>query len=278
MVSLFSQIAGLSSGRSSGLYFVVLGLDVAEVVPRGLRRARAASAGRASSSPSTLAPASTPLWAMGVAMAMAFAQLCPGPAGNVRRVAQRDGRHVPRDVADVVGAAAASCSFGGIDSRPRSGCTFVASPISSAPSARAAAALASVWSASLHCGRPTALMLAYIASAIGLLKCRGQAEPSTREVQVGVGHHRRAPAAIVSPMSHSSLMCVVVGLAEVVPDRGVGRHDVGLVAAVGDDVVRALLQAQVLAAEVPARRPSARRRRARCGRATVRRRRARSRP
>ena len=34
MISLFSSIAGLSCGRMSGSYFVVLGLDVPEVVPR----------------------------------------------------------------------------------------------------------------------------------------------------------------------------------------------------------------------------------------------------
>ena len=45
---------------------------------------------------------------------------------------------------------------------------------------------------------------------------------------------------------------LVVGLAEVVPDARVRRHDVRLIAAVGDHVVRALLQPQVLAAEVPA--------------------------
>ena len=61
-----------------------------------------------------------------------------------------------------------------------------------------------------------------------------------------------APFAILSPISHMLLDVLVVGLAEVVPDRRVARHDVRLVAAVGDHVVRALLQAQVLAPEVPA--------------------------
>src|SRR4029077_156836 len=42
------------------------------------------------------------------------------------------------------------------------------------------------------------------------------------------------------------------GLAEVVPDRRVRWDDVRLVAAVGDDVMRSLLQPQMLAAEVPA--------------------------
>ena len=84
----------------------------------------------------------------------------------------------------------------------------------------------------------------------------------------GIGHHR-------GRLGHRGadvpqlLDLVVAGLAEVVPDGGVGRHDVRLVAAVGDDVMRALLQPQVLAAEVPAdvhqlhgveRRPAAPRR------------------
>ena len=45
-------------------------------------------------------------------------------------------------------------------------------------------ALASVWSSSFHFGIPTRLMFAYIASAIALLKCCGQAVPSTRDVTV----------------------------------------------------------------------------------------------
>ncbi len=44
----------------------------------------------------------------------------------------------------------------------------------------------------------------------------------------------------------------IVELAEVVPDGGSRRDDVGLVAAVRDHVVRALLQPQMLAPEVPA--------------------------
>ena len=55
-----------------------------------------------------------------------------------------------------------------------------------------------------------------------------------------------------SPIFHSSLIFGYVGLAEVIPDGGRPRDDVGLVAAVGDDVVRALLERQMLATEVPA--------------------------
>ena len=85
---------------------------------------------------------------------------------------------------------------------------------------------------------------------------------------VGVGHHRGGLRHVVADLPQL-LDVVVAGLAEVVPDAGVRRHDVRLIAAVGDHVVRALLQAQVLAAEVPAdvhqlhgveRRPAAPRR------------------
>ena len=81
--------------------------------------------------------------------------------------------------------------------------------------------------------------------------CDGHAEPSTRDGHRRVGHHRRALRHLVADLPHL-LDVLVVGLAEVVPDRRVARHDVRLIAAVGDDVVRALLEAQVLAAEVPA--------------------------
>ena len=104
----------------------------------------------------------------------------------------------------------------------------------------------------VHVGRPTALMFSYIVSASGLFMCGGQAVPRTRDVTTWCRSSapRLRPSCCRSPSS--SLMCGVVGLAEVVPDAGVARHDVGLVAAVGDHVVRALLQAQVLAAVVPA--------------------------
>ena len=75
--------------------------------------------------------------------------------------------------------------------------------------------------------------------------------------------------AIVSPVSHISLMCAIVGLAEVVPDRRRARDDVGLIAAVGDHVVRALAEAAGARGGSSSRCPSARRRRARCGRATA---------
>ena len=65
-----------------------------------------------------------------------------------------------------------------------------------------------------------------------------------------VGHHRGRLRHAVADLVHL-LDVLVVGLAEVVPDGGVRRDDVGLIAAVGDDVVRPLLDAEVLAAEIP---------------------------
>ena len=47
---------------------------------------------------------------------------------------------------------------------------------------------------------------------------------------------------------------LVIPFAEVVPDLGEGRDDVGLIAAVGDDVVGALLGAEVFAADSSSRR------------------------
>ena len=51
--------------------------------------------------------------------------------------------------------------------------SFVAIPGCVALPSSFCSALASVWSASLHSGKPTFWMLAYIVSAIGLLKCCG---------------------------------------------------------------------------------------------------------
>ena len=49
-------------------------------------------------------------------------------------------------------------------------------------------------------------MFSYITSATGLLKCRGQAEPSMRELTV-VLVIIAAPCAMVSPISRNCLMC-----------------------------------------------------------------------
>ena len=77
----------------------------------------------------------------------------------------------------------------------------------------------------------------------------GRAEDARRPL--GVGHQRRALGHLVADLPHL-LDVRLIDLAEVEPDAGVARHHVRLVAAVGDHRVRALRQAQVLAAIVPA--------------------------
>ncbi len=95
-------------------------------------------------------------------------------------------------------------SSSGISSRPRSGGSFVGSPISGTFSS-CCSEWASFWSASDHCGRPTFSMLTCIVSAIVLLKCPGHAEPSTVEV-TSVSVISVAAWAILSPISQSRLI------------------------------------------------------------------------
>ena len=94
-------------------------------------------------------------------------------------------------------------------------------------------------------------MFAYIVSATALFMCCGYAVPRMRDVTLGVGHQRRAFGHLVADVPQL-LDVRLIDFAEVEPDAGVARHDVRLIAAVGDDRVRALRQAQVLAAILPA--------------------------
>ena len=95
-------------------------------------------------------------------------------------------------------------------------------------------------------------MLAQVALRDGLVEVlRPGAAEHARGQQLGAGHHRRALGDVVADLPEL-LDLRVGGLAEVVPDRRGARDDVRLIAAVGDHVVRALLERQVLAAEVPA--------------------------
>ena len=66
-------------------------------------------------------------------------------------------------------------------------------------------AFARVWSASLHCGMPTASMFFCWTSAIGLLRWGGQAEPTIRRVTV-VPVMAVAAVAMVLPSSKRSLI------------------------------------------------------------------------
>ena len=80
MVSRLIRTCGWSVSASSGRILVVLELDVGEVGLRAL-----ISSGRTRRSTTVMAttfePATTPLWAIGVAIAMAFDQLWPGRFG-----------------------------------------------------------------------------------------------------------------------------------------------------------------------------------------------------
>ena len=66
-----------------------------------------------------------------------------------------------------------------------------------------------------------------------------------------VGHHRCALGHGVADLAHL-FDVFVIELAEVVPNTREARHDVGLIAAVRDHVMRPLLQSQVFATEIPA--------------------------
>ena len=153
MISSFSQMAGLSAGRMQRRVLAVLRLHVPEVVPGllgDLRTHEDVEHGH------------------GLHLGAgdhAFVRdrrrhrnrvrpVVTRPGLEVRRKAQRHGRHIPGDVADVVGPAAALFSSSGIDSRPRSSRISVASPTSGTFSSRCSA-LASVTSASVHFGSPT---------------------------------------------------------------------------------------------------------------------------
>ena len=108
---------------------------------------------------------------------------------DVGRISQRDRRHVPRDVADVVGAAAAVVAH-----RPGQRCgTRFRSPVF----ARAKLLLQRRGRAPgpphPTVGMPTLLMLTHAASAIGRLKCRGHARAEhARRQQLHAGHLRGA--------------------------------------------------------------------------------------
>ncbi len=86
----------------------------------------------------------------------------------------------------------------------------------------------------------------------GLVEMLGPGAPEhTHRPELGVGHHRRALRdGLTNPPQLLDLR--IRRLPEVVPDGGVARDDVRLVAAVGDDVVRPVLEGKVLPAVVPA--------------------------
>lgn len=80
---------------------------------------------------------------------------------------------------------------------------------------------------------------------------RPRRSQDARRQELDAGHHG-GPLGDLVPRRPHVLDLRVRRLAEVVPDRRGAGDDVGLVAAVGDDVVRALLERHVLAVVVPA--------------------------
>ncbi len=139
---------------------------------------------------------------MGVAIEIAFAQLCPGrpgvfdgkrsdTVGTFQEMSPMSSEPPPRRCSSGIG--------------PRSGASVTASPSSFAFSS-CWMPRASVWSASLHCGRPTALMFSSMFSDSVLLMCFGHAVPRIFHV-TSVFVIIDAAFAMVLPISHSSLMC-----------------------------------------------------------------------
>ena len=133
---------------------------------------------------------------------------------------------------------------------PCSSDTSVSSPVTSASSSFCTAR-ASVKSALLQRGMPTFLMLAWSNSATGLLKCPCHVAPRTRSLTV-VSVIIAAPLAIFVPSACNSFTFGIVEFAKEIPYGRHRRDDVRLVSSVRDDVVRPLLEPQVLTAVIPA--------------------------
>src|SRR5215467_4757379 len=68
---------------------------------------------------------------------------------------------------------------------------------------------------------------------------------------LGIRHRRGRVGDLVADLV-VFLDILEIHLAEEVPDRGERRDHVGLIAAIGDHIMRALLGAKLLAAEIPA--------------------------
>src|SRR5688572_26165543 len=201
-MSVLRNVAGRSLGRMSGSYFVSFVWTL-----RKYDHALSTSAGFAMMSrivaAIAFAPAVAPLCAMGVADAIALDQWWPGSPGMFEGY---------RSV--TVGTFHETSPMSSDPPpmfRPSGSGAIVLSSLDGMPSSREpisfCTAFAIVWSASLHFGRPTCLMFANIASAIGLLKCCGHAEPITWLRTSFVPVMIAAPAAMESPVAHIVLIC-----------------------------------------------------------------------
>ena len=173
----------------------------------------------------------------------------PGGAGDVRREAQPCGRHAPHDVADVI--------------RRPSGLLAVGNQLPAAQRLRDLGRQAALGRSHRALKRARELLIGVAPLRHADRRRCSRASPRDRLVAVlrpraaeharahrRIGHDRRGVRHPV-PDRPEVLDLVEVVLAEVIPDRRVGRDDVRLVAAVADDVVRPLREPEMLAAEVP---------------------------
>ena len=239
MLSGLSSTGGLSSGPISDLYFWSLVWSSEIACARG--PARAAREDRESSSPAPWRRRSCPCarsawpwrwhWPSG------------GPAGwECSPGSEARRRHRPRDVADVVRAATVLVRR---SSRPASSDPDLSlSGCASAPPGECLILLGP-----LRQRRPVDVRVHRLGERpVEVARPRGAEQRRVTLVSVIIA----APSAMRLPIPKFLRMFSNVRLAEIVPDRRDRRHDVGLIAAIGDHVVRALLGPQVLAAEVPA--------------------------
>jgi hypothetical protein len=167
---------------------------------------------------------------------------------HVRWKAQGHGRHVPRDVSDVVGAAAALFLI-----RDQFAAAQRLKLGRHADFRHLQLVLQRLCERLIGLGPlRQADLLDIRVHRFGnrLVEVPGPRGPKDPARHFRIGHHRRGLCHPVADIPQL-LDFLVAGLAEVVPDRCSRRDDVRLVPAVGDDVMRALLDAQVLAAEVP---------------------------
>src|SRR5690606_16938733 len=106
-----------------------------------------------------------PLCAIGVAIAIALDQLCPGRPGIL------DGnRSVTVGTTQETSPMSSEPPLIRARGGPLSESSVVARPGCALLPTSACTAFASIWSSALHSGRPTALMCSYVFSAMTLLK------------------------------------------------------------------------------------------------------------
>ena len=203
----------------------------------------------------TFAPATTPLWAIGVAIEIALAQLWPGPPGmfdGYRRVTVGTTQEtspmssepppvgcLPSFFSAIVGLHARRAHLWILVANPRTGCFIsVGTPL------------------------PTLVVIRPLRQSdlldVGvhrlsdrLIEVSGPRAAQKTFRVFGVGHQSGGLRHVVAdaPQVHD---VVVISFAEIKPDGCVRRNHVGLIAAIGNHVVDASRQAKMLPAEIVA--------------------------